>query len=66
MVRTRHLPGTTGVSLDFSWENADESLSCTLIGPGGAILRFTDSDDEMMDARVRASVTSPAGIIHGR
>jgi hypothetical protein len=59
-------PGTTGISLDFSWENVDESLSCTLIGPGGAMFRFTDSDDEAMDARIRVSVTSPAGIIPGR
>ncbi len=59
-------PGTTGVSLDFSWENANDSLSCTLVGPGGAVLRFTDSDDGMMDAGVRLSVTSPAGIIPGR
>ncbi len=59
-------PGTTGVSLNFSWENANESLSCTLIGPGGAMLRFTDSDDGEMDARVRVSVTSPAGLVPGR
>ncbi len=59
-------PGTTGISLDFSWENADESLSCTLIGPGGAMLRFTDSDDGEMDAGVRVSVTSSAGLVPGR
>lgn len=59
-------PGTTGVSLDFAWENANESLSCTLIGPGGAMLRFTDSDDGEMDARVRVSVMSSAGLVPGR
>lgn len=58
--------GTTSISLDFSWENVDESLSCTLIGPGGAMFRFTDSDDEALDGRIRVSVTSPAGIIPGR
>jgi beta propeller repeat protein len=59
-------PGTTGVSLDFSWENSDDSLSCTLVGPGGALLRFTDGNDAIMDAAVRVSVTSPAGIAPGR
>jgi beta propeller repeat protein len=59
-------PGTTGVSLDFSWSDDGDSLSCTLIGPGGAMLRFTDSDDAMMDARVRVSVTSRRGIVPGR
>ncbi|GAB7016458.1 TolB family protein [Methanogenium cariaci] len=58
--------GTTQASLDFSWEEVNDSLSCTLIGPGGTIFRFTDSDDEVMDARVRISVTSHAGIIPGR
>lgn len=58
--------GTTRICLDLSWEEVGESLSCTLICPGGTILRFTDSDDEIMDARVRISVTSRAGIFPGR
>ena len=58
--------GTTQICLDFSWEEVNESLSCTLICPGGTLFRFTDSDDEVMDARVRISVTSRAGIVPGR
>ncbi|KAF1073640.1 hypothetical protein [Methanogenium sp. MK-MG] len=58
--------GTTQASLDFSWEDVNDSLSCTLIGPGDTLFRFTDSDDEVMDARIRISVTSPAGIVPGR
>lgn len=58
--------GTTQICLDLSWEEVGESLSCTLICPGGTLLRFTDSDDEVMDARVKISVTSRAGIVPGR
>lgn len=58
--------GTTRVCLDFSWEEVNESLSCTLICPGGTLLRFTDSDDEIMDARVKVSVTSRTGVVPGR
>ncbi|WAI00212.1 TolB-like translocation protein [Methanogenium organophilum] len=58
--------GTTQICLDFSWEDINESLSCTLICPGGTLFRFTDSDDEIMDARVRISLTSRSGIVPGR
>lgn len=58
--------GTVYISLDFSWEDTNESLSCTLIGPGGALFHFTDSDDGQMDARVRVSVVSHAEILPGR
>lgn len=59
-------PGSTRISLDCTWGNESESLSCTLIGPGGAVLRFTDGDDGAMDGRVRISVTSPSGLVPGR
>jgi len=58
--------GTTQICLDLSWEEVNESLSCTLICPGGTLFRFTDGDDEVMDARVKISVTSRTGIIPGR
>jgi len=58
--------GSTRLSLDLDWENETESLSCTLIGPGGAIFRFTDADDGALDGRVRISVTTPSGLVPGR
>jgi len=58
-------PGTSSMITDLNWGNPANSLSLTIVAPGGVLGPFYDSSDGTINGRIALSISSPTGLAPG-